>query len=67
VVDIAWKDGKLAEATIRSKVGGPCRLRTPAPVAVACDGKTVDARPLEGVVVEFATRPGAAYTLTPRK
>ncbi len=67
VVDIAWKDGKLAEATIRSKVGGPCRLRTPAPVAVACDGKTVDARPLEGGVVEFATRPGAAYTLTPRK
>lgn len=67
VVDIAWKDGKLAEATIRSKVGGPCRLRTPAPVAVACDGKTVDAGPLEGGVVEFATRPGAAYTLTPRK
>jgi len=67
VVDIAWKDGKLAEATIRSRVGGPCRLRTPAPVAVACDGKTVDARPLEDGVVEFATRAGAAYTLTPRK
>ena len=67
VVDIAWKDGKLAEATIRSKVGGPCRLRTPAPVAVACDGKTVDAKPVAGGVVEFATRAGATYTLTPRK
>jgi alpha-L-fucosidase 2 len=26
-VDIAWKDGKLAEATIRSKRGGPCQVR----------------------------------------
>jgi alpha-L-fucosidase 2 len=26
-VDIAWKDGKLAQATIRSKLGGPCKLR----------------------------------------
>jgi len=26
-VDIAWKDGKLSQATIRSKLGGPCKLR----------------------------------------
>jgi len=26
-VDIAWKDGKLTQATIRSKLGGPCKLR----------------------------------------
>jgi alpha-L-fucosidase 2 len=26
-VDIAWKDGRLTGATIRSKLGGPCRLR----------------------------------------
>ena len=25
-VDIAWKDGQLTQATIRSKLGGPCRL-----------------------------------------
>ncbi len=26
-VDIAWKDGKLAEAVVRSSLGGPCTLR----------------------------------------
>jgi alpha-L-fucosidase 2 len=27
-VDLAWKDGQLTQATIRSKLGGPCRLRS---------------------------------------
>jgi len=26
-MDIAWKDRQLAQATVRSKLGGPCRLR----------------------------------------
>ena len=24
---MAWKDGKLTEATIRSMLGGPCKVR----------------------------------------
>ncbi len=66
VVDIAWKDGKLTVATIRSKVGQACRLRTTVPVAVTCAGKAVDAKPVADNVIEFATRAKAAYTLTPR-
>jgi len=26
-VDVAWKDGKLTEAVLRSKLGNPCRVR----------------------------------------
>jgi alpha-L-fucosidase 2 len=26
-VDVAWKDAKLAQAVVRSKLGGPCRVR----------------------------------------
>jgi alpha-L-fucosidase 2 len=32
-VDLAWKDGQLTQATIRSKLGGPCRLRSGATTA----------------------------------
>jgi alpha-L-fucosidase 2 len=32
-VDIAWKNGQLTQATIRSKLGGPCRLRSGATTA----------------------------------
>jgi alpha-L-fucosidase 2 len=33
-VDITWKDGKLAEATIQSEQGGNCRIHTLIPVKV---------------------------------
>lgn len=33
-VDIVWRDGKLREATIRSHLGGICRVKTPVPVQV---------------------------------
>jgi alpha-L-fucosidase 2 len=32
-VDISWRDGQLTGATIRSKLGGPCRLRSGATTA----------------------------------
>ncbi|HYD83284.1 MAG TPA: hypothetical protein VEA63_04515, partial [Opitutus sp.] len=37
-VDLSWDEGKLTEATIRSKVGGVLRLRTPEKAAVEISG-----------------------------
>jgi alpha-L-fucosidase 2 len=33
-VDMKWNDGKLAKASIRSKLGGLCRVRTSVPIKV---------------------------------
>ena len=65
VVDIAWKEGKLASATLRSRLGSACRLRTPIPVAVTCDGKPVKLEHPEPTVVVFDTEPSKAYAVTP--
>ena len=64
-VDIAWRGGKLATAALRSRLGGPCRLRTPIPVAVTCGGEAVKVEHPEPTVAVFATEPGKAYAVTP--
>ncbi|NQT54184.1 glycoside hydrolase family 95 protein, partial [bacterium] len=65
-VDIAWKDGKLAEAIIRSTVGGTCRVRAAVAVKVACDGAAVATTQPEPGVVEFPTQKGKAYAIEPK-
>jgi len=65
-VDIAWKDGRLGSATIRSAVGGPCRLRTRTPVDVKSAGGPVQAAAVADGVVEFPTQAGGAYEVAPR-
>ncbi len=91
-VDIAWADGKLTRATIRSTLGGNLRLRTGQKVTVAnasvrsVEGANpnplfaiVDAgRPLiadkaqlpnlahpSSVTIDFETKPGGVYVITP--
>ena len=44
-VDIAWKDGKLTGATIRSSLGGPCKVR--------CGAMTADLRTEPGKAYYF--------------
>jgi alpha-L-fucosidase 2 len=61
-VDIAWKDGKLTGATIRSTLGGPCRVRAAVPLEVTGDGAAEVKRP-QATDAEFQTRAGAAYSL----
>ncbi len=65
-VGLAWAEGALAEATIRSSLGGPCRVRCVAPLMVTSGGRPVTAEPVADGVTEFATDRGAAYVLTVR-
>jgi alpha-L-fucosidase 2 len=62
-VDIAWKDGRLESASIRSDLGRPCCLRAGVPVEVMSDGKPVPVRNPGNGIVEFATERGRAYRI----
>ncbi len=64
-VALAWKDGKLATATVRSLLGNTCRVRTQSPLDVRKSDENVSVtRPLTNLV-EFETQVGGEYTLTP--
>ena len=65
-VSISWRKGELAEAEILSRLGGRCRLRTPAPAAITCGGRQVHVRTVEPAVVEFDTEAGKKYVARPR-
>ena len=62
-LDIDWKDGKLNECIIRSKVGNTCRVRSSGPVIVTCDGKPVSVTMLEESVIQFGTKTGRTYVI----
>ena len=62
-LDIDWKDGKLNECIIRSKVGNKCRVRSSGPIMVTCEGKPVSVTMLEESVIEFGTKTGRTYVI----
>ncbi|MDQ1327449.1 MAG: alpha-L-fucosidase 2, partial [Candidatus Poribacteria bacterium] len=57
-VDIAWKDGRLDNAKIRSNLGNPCRVRTGVPVIINSDGSRISVNITDEYVVEFKTNAG---------
>jgi alpha-L-fucosidase 2 len=60
VVDLRWRGGKLASATVLARSGGHCMLRTAMPVRVA--GVPVRSRKTAiGYTTTFAARKGARY------
>jgi alpha-L-fucosidase 2 len=65
-VGLRWQAGRLVEATVFSKLGGPCRVRTNVPVTVLAGGKDVRSSKPETGVVEFRTEPGRPYVLRAR-
>jgi alpha-L-fucosidase 2 len=66
-VDILWKDGKLTESVIRSKLGNTCRVRADVPMVVTSNGKPVEISSPEKAVVQFETKADRIYLLAPGK
>jgi alpha-L-fucosidase 2 len=64
-VDIAWQNGQLVSATLRSKLGHSCRVRAAWPLAIASENSLVEANPQRSSAIEFSTQAGQAYTLKP--
>lgn len=63
VVDLAWQNGKLMQATLRSRSGQPCRVV--GAYAVTSGGEAVLSEMADGVT-SFATNPDAVYVCMPR-
>ena len=62
-IGMRWQNGRLTEATILSKTGNLCRIRSTAALQVTSQGKPIRVTRLEKDVVEFKTTPGATYNL----
>ena len=63
-VDIAWKNGNLTQATITSRIGAPCRIRTQKTLSVQSKNQKIQTRRSESGVIEFNTQSGKSYVLT---
>ena len=66
-VDAAWRDGRLTSATIRSMVGGPCRVRAALPLDVRGEAGPVKAESPEPNVTVFPSEASKSYALTPQQ
>jgi alpha-L-fucosidase 2 len=62
-IGMRWQHGRLTEATILSKAGNLCRVRSAVAVQVTSQGNPVAAARSEKDVVEFKTTPGVTYKL----
>jgi alpha-L-fucosidase 2 len=63
-VDIAWKDSRLDNATIKSINGNTVRIRTSAPVNVTLKGQVVEVVRPETNVAAFKTGANQTYNLS---
>ena len=66
VVDMAWENGTLKQATIRSDKGADCRIKTKQPVAVTHKGRAVKLTEHDDGSIAFPTERGESYLVVPR-
>ena len=64
-VDISWKNGKLDEALVRSKLGNGCRIlsKTPVKLTSGPGAPKTGTGTVRGSVLEFSTEAGKSYHL----
>jgi alpha-L-fucosidase 2 len=63
-VDISWKDGKLHQAVIRSKLGRACRIRSRTPVTLREGAPSEQqASVAHDGLLEFSTQAGRTYSV----
>lgn len=63
-VDIEWKNGQLARATITSKLGGNCQIRTNKPVTVTNTEVGTSKEDNDFIRTGFETEKGKTYIIT---
>ena len=63
-VGLKWLNGRLWNATIRSTIGGPCRVRIPSGMHVMSLNEPVFGSAVDSGLVEFKTEPGRTYVLS---
>jgi alpha-L-fucosidase 2 len=63
-IDIDWRDGVLERSELRSRAGGRCSVRAPAPLAASKDGADAATESSDdGIILD--TEPGDVYVLRP--
>lgn len=68
-LDMSWSGGKMREASVLSRIGGPCRILATTPDGslaiprVTVDGRRLTVKRLPGAVLEFPTEKGKIYLL----
>jgi len=64
VVDMAWRDGALVSSDLLARAGGPCTIRTAAPVAIP-ELKLRSQKSSIGYTLRFNSRKGRRYRVVP--
>jgi len=63
-IDIAWADGKLKEAKLKSLAGRAVKVRSKWPVIVSSDGAKVEVEKVDEQRISFKTSKGKSYVLS---
>ena len=65
IVDIEWRDRKLASSVIKSTAGERCALYSTIPVTILCEGAPIATEDSAPDVVAFETKSGLSYVVEP--